>query len=106
MFTDLNRYAARPDPSLNILYDRRDREAVLSKMVMKSVKIFDKLTDTERSSLPPDPASYLPSEEGFCSRSSRRVGNLPTISMLSASLLDRNVAGEDAHHFVGVRGGL
>ncbi|HEY9609402.1 DNA sulfur modification protein DndB [Allocoleopsis sp.] len=53
MFTDLNRYAARPDPSLNILYDHRDRKAVLSKMVMKAVKIFDKLTDTERSSLPP-----------------------------------------------------
>lgn len=53
MFTDLNRYAARPDPSLNILYDHRDRKAILSKAVMKSVKIFEKLTDTERSSLPP-----------------------------------------------------
>jgi DNA sulfur modification protein DndB len=53
MFTDLNRYAARPDQSLNILYDHRDRKAVLSKAVMKAVKIFDKLTDTERSSLPP-----------------------------------------------------
>lgn len=53
MFTDLNRYAARPDPSLNILYDHRDRKAVLSKEVMKRVKAFDKLTDTERSSLPP-----------------------------------------------------
>ncbi|MEP0885256.1 DNA sulfur modification protein DndB [Trichocoleus sp. ST-U3] len=53
MFTDLNRYAARPDPSLNILYDHRDRKAVLSKAVMKAVKVFDKLTDTERSSLPP-----------------------------------------------------
>ncbi|MBD2094471.1 DNA sulfur modification protein DndB [Trichocoleus sp. FACHB-591] len=53
MFTDLNRYAARPDPSLNILYDHRDRKAVLSKAVIKGVKVFDKLTDSERSSLPP-----------------------------------------------------
>lgn len=53
MFTDLNRYAARPDQSLNILYDHRDRKAVLSKAVMKAVKVFSKLTDTERSSLPP-----------------------------------------------------
>jgi len=53
MFTDLNRYAARPDQSLSILYDHRDRKAVLSKAVMKAVKVFDKLTDPERSSLPP-----------------------------------------------------
>lgn len=52
MFTDLNRYAARPDSSLNILYDHRDRRAVLSKAVMQRVKVFDKLTDLERSTLP------------------------------------------------------
>ena len=52
MFTDLNRYAARPDPSLNILYDYRDRKAVLSKTVVKEVRVFEKLTDMERSNLP------------------------------------------------------
>lgn len=52
MFTDLNRHASRPDSSLNILYDHRDRKAVLSKMVMKRVKVFEKLTDLERSTLP------------------------------------------------------
>lgn len=52
MFTDLNRYAARPDSSLNILYDHRDRRAVLAKLVMKRVYAFDKLTDVERSTLP------------------------------------------------------
>jgi len=52
MFTDLNRYAARPDASLNILYDSRDQKAILSKEVVKRVKVFDKLTDTERSNLP------------------------------------------------------
>lgn len=52
MFTDLNRYAAKPDTSLNILYDHRDRRAILSKSVLKRVKVFEKLTDVERSTLP------------------------------------------------------
>lgn len=52
MFTDLNRYASRPDASLNILYDYRDRKALISKAVVKRVKVFDKLTDTERSNIP------------------------------------------------------
>lgn len=52
MFTDLNRYASRPDQSLNILYDNRDRKAILSKAVMKEVEVFAKLTDVERSTLP------------------------------------------------------
>lgn len=52
MFTDLNRYAVHPDPSLNILYDQRDRKSILSKSVVKEVKIFDRLTDMERSNLP------------------------------------------------------
>ncbi|HEY9606329.1 MAG TPA: DNA sulfur modification protein DndB [Allocoleopsis sp.] len=52
MFTDLNRYAARPDASLNILYDYRDRKALISKAVVKKVKVFDRLTDTEHSNLP------------------------------------------------------
>ncbi len=52
MFTDLNRYAVHPDPSLNILYDHRDRKSILSKSVVKEVKVFEKLTDMERSNLP------------------------------------------------------
>ncbi|KAI9130031.1 DNA sulfur modification protein DndB [Acaryochloris sp. CCMEE 5410] len=52
MFTDLNRYASRPDASLNILYDYRDQKAILSKEVVKRVPVFSKLTSTERSNLP------------------------------------------------------
>ena len=51
MFTDLNRYATHPAPSLNILYDRRDKNAILTKEVVKEVKVFRTLTDTERSAL-------------------------------------------------------
>jgi DNA sulfur modification protein DndB len=52
MFTDLNRYAAHPDPSLNILYDHRDKKAILARSVVKKVKVFRSLTHTERSTLP------------------------------------------------------
>ena len=51
MFTDLNRYAAHPAPSLNIFYDHRDKKAILAKAVVREVKIFRTLTDTERSTL-------------------------------------------------------
>jgi DNA sulfur modification protein DndB len=53
MFTDLNRYASKPDTSLNILYDHRDKRSILSKSVMRSVSVFERLTDSERSTLPP-----------------------------------------------------
>jgi DNA sulfur modification protein DndB len=52
MFTDLNRYASHPDTSLNILYDHRDKKAILAREVVKNVKVFKALTDTERSTLP------------------------------------------------------
>lgn len=51
MFTDLNRYAARPDLSLNILYDQHDKKALLAKAVVKEVKVFWPLNDTARSTL-------------------------------------------------------
>ena len=51
MFTDLNRYASRPDSSLNILYDHRDRKSAVAKEVMRRIPIFKALTETERSSL-------------------------------------------------------
>lgn len=52
MFTDLNRYAAHPDTSLNILYDHRDKKSILARSVVKEVKVFKGLTDLERSNLP------------------------------------------------------
>jgi DNA sulfur modification protein DndB len=51
MFTDLNRYASRPDSSLNILYDHRDKKSILAKEIMRQIPTFKALTDTERSSL-------------------------------------------------------
>lgn len=52
MFMDLNRYGVHLDPSLRILYDHRDEKASLVRGVIKQVRVFRTLTDTERSSLP------------------------------------------------------
>ena len=60
MFTDLNRYAARPDSSLNILYDHRDKKSILAKEIIRQVPIFKALTDTERSSLTQRSINFLP----------------------------------------------
>ncbi len=52
IFSDLNRYGVHPDPSLNILYEHRDKKALLARAVVKEVRVFRTLTDTERSTLP------------------------------------------------------
>jgi DNA sulfur modification protein DndB len=51
MFADLNRYAVRPTPSLGLLYDHRDEDAQVAKMVMERVPAFAGLTETERSTI-------------------------------------------------------
>ncbi|MEB3827551.1 DNA sulfur modification protein DndB [Phormidium sp. CCY1219] len=52
MFRDLNQYALRPDPCLNLLYNHRDESAILVKAVCDRVEVFRALTETERSTLP------------------------------------------------------
>jgi len=51
MFADLNRHAVRPTPSLGLLYDHRDTEAQVAKMVIEKVPAFAFLTETERSTI-------------------------------------------------------
>jgi DNA sulfur modification protein DndB len=51
IFADLNRYGVRPDPSLCVLYDRRDERANVVRAVVREVEVFRKLTEMERSSL-------------------------------------------------------
>lgn len=52
IFADLNRYSVPPDPSLNILYDRRNEQANVVKAAIEQVAVFRTLTDLERSNLP------------------------------------------------------
>ncbi|MBK4732678.1 DNA sulfur modification protein DndB [Oxynema sp. CENA135] len=52
VFNDLNAHAVRPDPSLSLLYNRRDRLAVVTRGILDRVEVFAKLTETERSHIP------------------------------------------------------
>jgi DNA sulfur modification protein DndB len=51
MFADLNRYAIRPTTSLNILYDHRDDDAIVTKALLQRVQVFKDLTEKQRSTL-------------------------------------------------------
>lgn len=51
MFSDLNRYAIRPTKSLNILYDHRDPFSKMVQDLTYKVRIFDGLTDMEKSAI-------------------------------------------------------
>ena len=51
MFADLNRHAARPTKSLNILYDYRDPLAKLVRRLAIEVPVFKDLTEMEKTSI-------------------------------------------------------
>ena len=51
MFADLNRYAMRPTTSLSILYDTRDQDAQIAKVLLQQVAVFTDLIETERSTI-------------------------------------------------------
>ncbi|MBB5987866.1 DNA sulfur modification protein DndB [Sphingobium lignivorans] len=53
MFADLNRYAVRPSRSLSVLYDHRDDQALLAKLVLSQLPEMAELVEMERSSLSP-----------------------------------------------------
>jgi len=53
MFTDLNRYAVRPSPSLSLLYDHRDLKALVAKEVVKHSQVFTAMVEFEKSNLAP-----------------------------------------------------
>jgi DNA sulfur modification protein DndB len=53
MFSDLNRYAIRPYRSLNVLYDHRDKWAILTKELIFTCYVFKNLVEMEKSSLAP-----------------------------------------------------
>ena len=51
MFADLNRYAIRTSPSIGILYDHRDEQAKMSKLVVLKSKAFENIVEMEKTSL-------------------------------------------------------
>lgn len=53
MFSDLNRYAVKPSPSLSILYDHRSVAAQLAKQIGMTAEVFRDVIEGERSNLSP-----------------------------------------------------
>lgn len=51
MFADLNKHAIRPSNSISTLYDHRDDISELARYVQKNVKVFNRLTEMEKSSI-------------------------------------------------------
>lgn len=51
MFADLNRHAIRPSRSIGLLYDHRNEQAKLAKLVILSSDFFREIVDMEKSSL-------------------------------------------------------
>ncbi|HET9637657.1 MAG TPA: DNA sulfur modification protein DndB [Allosphingosinicella sp.] len=59
MFADLNRYSVRPSRSLSVLYDHRDDQALLARLVIARVPGFAALVEMEKSSLAPRSAALF-----------------------------------------------
>lgn len=52
MFADLNRYAVRPSKSIGVLYDYRDRLAMITKKVIFKSTVFQDIVEMEKTTLP------------------------------------------------------
>jgi DNA sulfur modification protein DndB len=51
MFADLNKHAVRPSDSISTLYDHREQVSELARYLVKTIPIFRKLTELEKSSI-------------------------------------------------------
>jgi DNA sulfur modification protein DndB len=51
MFADLNKHAIRPSPSIGTLYDHREQLSELARYLVKTVTVFSRLTELEKSSI-------------------------------------------------------
>lgn len=59
MFADLNRYGVRPSRSLSVLYDHRDDQALVAKLVVGQVEALTGLVEMDKSSLSPRSAALM-----------------------------------------------
>jgi DNA sulfur modification protein DndB len=74
MFSDLNRHAVKPSRSLGLLYEHRNDEAKVAKLIAINSKAFSGLIEMERSSL---------------SERSRKLFTLSAIATACSSLLEK-----------------
>nr|BDD46373.1 hypothetical protein 2 [Halieaceae bacterium] len=51
MFADLNKHAVRPSDSISTLYDHRDQQSELARHLVRTVPVFSRLTEVEKTSI-------------------------------------------------------
>jgi DNA sulfur modification protein DndB len=73
MFADLNRYAIRPSRSLGLLYDHRDQQSQLTKLIVLKSKFLCDMVEMEKNTL---------------SERSRKLFTLSAIHSANTALLD------------------
>lgn len=89
MFSDLNRYAVRPSPSLNILYNHRDGRDSLARDIVHRVRAFQGMVELEGSTL---------------AMKSRKLFTLSAIALATRTLLaDRTALSYDEQLELAVR---
>jgi DNA sulfur modification protein DndB len=80
MFADLNRHAIRPSKSIGVLYDHRDEDAAVAKLLVLKSPVFKGLVEMESSTL---------------SARSRRLFTLSAIYGATRALLEGSEASQD-----------
>lgn len=51
MFADLNIHAAKPAQSIKLLFNHRDKQTLITKVVIENIPLFSKYTEFEKSSI-------------------------------------------------------
>jgi DNA sulfur modification protein DndB len=80
MFADLNRHAIRPSKSIGVLYDHREEDAAIARLISLESPVFRGLVEMEKTAL---------------SARSRRLFTLSAIYGATKSLLERGPEGFD-----------
>jgi DNA sulfur modification protein DndB len=98
MFADLNRHAIRPSRSIGLLYDHRNEQAKLAKLVILKSGFFCEIVDMEKSSLAKR-SRKLFTLSAFHNACADLVANLATGDLSEDAAIAREFWEEVAKHF-------
>lgn len=98
MFADLNRHAIRPSRSIGLLYDHRNDQAKLAKLVILKSGFFKEIVDMEKSSLAPR-SRKLFTLSAFYNACADLVAGLATGDLSDDAKLARDFWEQVATHF-------
>lgn len=98
MFADLNRHAIRPSRSIGLLYDHRNEQAKLAKLVILKSEFFCEIVDMEKSSLAKR-SRKLFTLSAFYNACADLVAGLATGDLSADATIAREFWEEVANHF-------